>query len=127
MTSSNGNGNNHTPTDEAKEFMEKLEREARDQSDYITLKDGKQAILVFTPMATEFKPDTFNGKETDYKKYWFKAVQLDCTNDKERIFKPNGRSGKDILAKIKVHKIQRIDREGEGNNTNYRATPVFDT
>lgn len=109
-------------------MIENAEREAQDQSDYITLKAGEHAILDFdlSERPPEFKQDTFKGQPGSLR-WFFYAKQLDCTNSKKsRLFKVNNRSGKAILAKIKEldRTVLRIDREGDDDTTFYRPSVV---
>jgi hypothetical protein len=94
--------------------LEELDREVKDQSKFIELEVGENAILEFDITRTVYKPDTYNGIEQDYPKHHFIARQLDCTNKAFRSFKPNATSGRKIHKFLldnstKYARIERVD------------------
>jgi hypothetical protein len=116
-----------TLSEQESRYIEDLEREARDNSKYITLRHWEHAILEIDIAKTEYKMDTFQGQEM-YKKYWFTARQLDCTNDAFRIFKPNEKSGRKILEFLRINKanVVRIGRIGDEKRPVYEPSLVSD-
>jgi len=104
-----------------------LEQQRRDSSKYITLRHGEHAILEFDIARTVYKMDTYQGQETS-KKYWFTARQLDCTNDEFRTFKPNEKSGANILEFLKLNRtnVARIHRTGDAQKPVYQPSLISD-
>ena len=104
--------------------LERAERELRSQSKFITIPEGSSAILQFIPSKPiEQVTDNFKGQAI--RKIQFIAIELNCGNEAERIFKVGKRSAQLILAELrKGHYVLRIEREGSGSETLYRPTPV---
>ena len=104
-----------------------MEQQRRDSSKYITLRHEEHAILEFDIARTVYKMDTYQGQETS-KKYWFTARQLDCTNDEFRTFKPNEKSGANILEFLKLNRtnVARIHRTGDAQKPVYQPSLISD-
>jgi hypothetical protein len=109
-----------------KEALLKAKKERAESSDYVNIKVGESRLLRFLPArGIKIVDKTYQGRPTGTKTNEFTVVDLETSNLKEKTFQVGWNSRKLIEAALNAgHRMLKITRTGEGNETLYTPTPV---
>jgi hypothetical protein len=109
-----------------KEALLKAKKERAEASDYINIRIGETRLLRFLPAhGIKIVDKTYQGRPTGTKTNEFVVVDMETNNLKEKTFQVGWNSRKLIEAALNAgHRMLRITRTGEGNETLYTPAPV---
>lgn len=109
------------------DYLNALDEELQENSNWIKilLDETKRLRFVLTKKP-EYMEDSYMGQPTGVWKTFYSVIDLNSSNQKERIFKANTASTRLINKALRMSKdlVLDITHEGTGSNTIYRPKIV---
>lgn len=105
------------------DYLDALDKEIEENSKWIKIPQGDTKRLKFILREKpEYREDTYRGQPTGVMKTFWTAIDINSSNQKERIFKTADKSTRLIKEALRISKdgVLDITHEGGGSNTIYR-------
>jgi len=109
------------------DFLDALDGEMEENSKWIKIQPDEAKRLQFVLREKpEYNEDTFKGVPTGTMKTFWKAIDVNSSNQRERIFRTADKSTRLIKEALRMSKdlVLDVTREGIGSNTVYRPRVV---
>jgi hypothetical protein len=109
------------------DFLDALDAEIDENSKWIKITQDETKRLKFVLReAPEYKEDTFRGQGTGVMKTFWITIDVNSSNQKEKIFRTADKSTRLINKALRMSKdlVLDITREGTGATTVYRPRVV---
>jgi hypothetical protein len=109
------------------DYLDALDKEIEENSKWIKIPQGETKRFKFILREKpEYKEDRYRGQPTGVMKTFWTAIDVNSSNQKERIFKTADKSTRLIKEALRMSKDGVLDttHEGTGSNTIYRPRVV---